>query len=59
MDSLTGYRLFGPFISLFNSISTFVGYLMPKLSFYKSSSGTIKAIAGEDKVVHTFPKGMS
>ena len=28
-------------VSLFNSISTFVGYLMPKLFFQKNSSGTI------------------
>ena len=26
---------------LFNGISTFLGYLMPNLSFYKDSSGTI------------------
>ena len=28
-------------VSLFNGISTFVGYLMPKLFFQKNSSGTI------------------
>ena len=28
-------------VSLFYSISTFVGYLMPKPSFDKNSSGTI------------------
>ena len=28
-------------VSLFNGISTFVGYLMPKLSFKKTSSDTI------------------
>ena len=28
------------FVSLFNGISTFVGYLMPK-PLYKNSSGTI------------------
>ena len=28
-------------ISLFNDISTFMGYLMPKSSLYKNSSGTI------------------
>ena len=32
--------------SLFNSISTFVGYLMPKSSFLKNSSGSISPIAG-------------
>ena len=28
-------------VSLFNGISTFKGYLMPKSSLYKNSSGTI------------------
>ena len=28
-------------VSLFNDISIFAGYLMPKLSFEKNSSGTI------------------
>ena len=28
-------------VSLFNGISTYVGYLMPKLFFWKNSSGTI------------------
>ena len=28
-------------VSLFNGISTFVGYLMPKPFFEKNSSGTI------------------
>ena len=28
-------------VSLFNGISTFVGYLMPKLFSLKNSSGTI------------------
>ena len=28
-------------VSLFNGISTFVGYLMPKLFSQKNSSGTI------------------
>ena len=32
--------LFG-LVSLFNGISTFVGYLMPKSFSYKNSSGTI------------------
>ena len=38
-------------LSLFNGISTFVGYLMPKPFSEKNSSG-------EDKEVHTFPKGI-
>ena len=28
-------------VSLFNGISTYIGYLMPKPSFKKNSSGTI------------------
>ena len=28
-------------VSLFNGISTFVGYFMPKFSYKKNSSGTI------------------
>ena len=36
-------------VSLFNGISTFVGYLMPNL-FYENS--------WVDKGVHTFPKGI-
>ena len=31
---------------LFNGILTFVGYLIPNLSLYKDSSGTIQPIAG-------------
>ena len=39
-------------VPLFNSISTFVGYLMPKpFSKYLTHSW-------EDKGVHTFPKGI-
>ena len=41
-------------VSLFNGISTFVGYLMPNPFSSKNSSGTI----WEDKGVHTFPKGI-
>ena len=33
-------------VSLFNGISTFVGYLMPKPFSKKKSSGTISPIAG-------------
>ena len=33
------------FLSLFNGLSTIVGYLMPKLSFEKNSSGTIQPMA--------------
>ena len=39
------FVLFG-LVSLFNGISTFVGYLMPKPFSKKNSSGTIKPIAG-------------
>ena len=42
-------------VSLFNGTSTFVVYLMPKLSL-QNSSDTIQPIAGEDKVVHTVLK---
>ena len=44
---------FADLVSLFNGISTYVGYLMPKPSFKKNSSGTIRPI--EDKGVHAFP----
>ena len=33
-------------VSLFNSISNFVGYLMPKPSFKRNTSNTIKPIVG-------------
>ena len=33
------------FVSLFNGISTFVGYLMPKLSSWKNSNGIIYPFA--------------
>ena len=39
-SSLTYQNFFG-LVSLFNGISTFVGYLMPKLFSEKNSSGTI------------------
>ena len=32
---------------------------MPRLSFKKSNSGTIRPIAGEKEEIHTFPKGIS
>ena len=40
-------------MSLFNGISTFVGYLMPKQLWYYLT------YRWEDKGVHTFPKGIS
>ena len=43
---------------LFNGISTFLGYLMPKLSFSKNSCGTIKPIAGRIKWFIHFPNGI-
>ena len=45
--------------SLFNSISTFTDYLIPKSSLYKDTSDTIQPIAEEDKRVHTFPNWIS
>ena len=43
-----------------NSISTFMGYLMPKPSLLKNSCGTIWHIAREvDKGFYYFPKGIS
>ena len=39
-SSITGLVWFG-LVSLFNGISTFVGYLMPKLFSKKNSSDTI------------------
>ena len=35
-----------------------MGYLMPKLSLEKNSSGTIQPTAGKEKGVYTFPKGI-
>ena len=43
--NIIGFVWFG-LVSLFNSMSTFVGYLMPKLFSKKNSSGSIKPIAG-------------
>ena len=44
--------------SLFNGISAFVGYLMPRPTFLKDSSGTITFISGEGgyKGGYCFPK---
>ena len=42
---------FDGLVSLFNGISTFLGYLMPKPFSYLTHSW-------EDKGVHTFPKGI-
>ena len=39
---------------MFNGISTFMGYLMLKLSLQKNSSSTIEPIA--PKSIHIFPK---
>ena len=38
---------------LFNSISTFVGYLMPEPTWLKYSNDTIQPKAG--RIIHTFP----
>ena len=46
-------------VSLFNGITTFVGYLIPKPSLQKNTSGNIQPIADKDKRVHSFPKGIS
>ena len=43
-------------VSLFNDISTFVGYSMPKPFSKKNNSGTIYSYSWEDKGVHTSPK---
>ena len=43
---------------MFNGLSTFVGYLMPKPSFQKDSNNAILTRSWEDKGVHTFPKGI-
>ena len=39
-------------ISLFNGMSTYVGYLISKSSPEKNSAGTIKSIAGRIKETH-------
>ena len=54
IDSLKG--LVGWLVSLFNVISTFVGYSMPKPSFKKNSNGTIQPIAGRIRGFIPFPK---
>ena len=41
-------------VSLFNGISTFMVYLMPKLSLQKNSRGTIYPIAKGGEEFHTF-----
>ena len=45
-------------VSLFNGISTFVGYLMPKPFSEKNIRGTFLTHRWEYKGVHTFPKGI-
>ena len=45
-------------VSLFNDISTFVGYLMPKQFSSNNSSGAILTHSWEEKGVHIFPKGI-
>ena len=52
-------EIFGLFWLLcFNGISTFIGYLMPKLSLKKNSSGTTYPIAWRIRV-DTFPMGIN
>ena len=43
-------------ISLIHGISTFVGYLLSKLSFYQNNSDSILYIAVVDKGVYIIPK---
>ena len=43
-------------VSLFNGISTFIGYLTPKLFSWKNSSGTILPIAGRIRRFIPFPR---
>ena len=52
-------RLVG-LVSLFDGISTFVGYLMPTQSLWKNKRETIKPIAeaGGLRGIHTFLKGI-
>ena len=45
-------------VSLFNGISTFVGYLMPKPSFQKNSNDVISLLAWRIVEFITFPKGI-
>ena len=55
-DSLKIVR-FG-LVFFINGISTFVGYLMPKLPIFNNNSEIIKSIAGRNKWIHTFPKSI-
>ena len=48
----------GLIASLFNGISTFEGYLMPKLSLSKNSSGTIQPTATDIRESISFPNGI-
>ena len=43
-------------LSFFNGISTFMGYLMPKSSFFKNSSGTFLPLAGGIRDFIPFPR---
>ena len=43
-------------VALFNGMSTFMFYVMPKSSL-RDSSGGIKPIAMGNKGIHTFPRG--
>ena len=46
-------------VFLFNGISIFLGYLMPKPSLLKNSSGTIELIAGlRDNEFISFPRAL-
>ena len=45
-------------VSLFNGISIFVGYSMPKPFSEKNSNGTMLSIVGRIRGVHTFSKGI-
>ena len=52
------YSVISFFLSFFNGISTFVGYLIPTPSFQKNSSETNITQSSEDKGVPTFPKSI-
>ena len=43
-------------VSFFNGLSNFVGYIMPKPSLYKKSSGTIQVITGRIRGSTLFPR---
>ena len=52
--------LFGLFVCfLFNGISTFISYSIPKPPILKDTSDTIEHIAGGKKRVHSFPMCLS